>query len=367
MNSNFFKSKNFLIPTVVWIVSVAIYWLALGDDGRKHDSLVRTMIQWDGRLYVSIARDGYERFPCPGRPDDICGNGGWFPLYPILGAIVSWSGIGHDYSMLMVSWLAFWLALLVLYRAVEQKFDAMTALASLLALIVFPGAFYYLTAFPYSVYLALAVTAMYLLDRSHYRWLWLVTAALTLTYPSGALIGLPVAFVLWRDFRKITNVDRLYIVTALASVPIAILIYFGYYWWEFGDFWLYLRIQSQSYYAHETSFPLWVIYRSLVELPAGSPVFVTLLFALASTLVFFTRRMAAQWQLYLLALLLFTPTMGTTDCYYRHVVVTFPLFVMIALSLRTKWRRWLVIGYVVAAGAVNWWLLLPAYRAGDLM
>ncbi|MFH1687638.1 MAG: hypothetical protein ABIE70_08980 [bacterium] len=367
MNSDFFKSKSFLIPTLIWAVTIAVYGLTLDSGQRKHAGFVRTLIQWDARLYVSIARDGYERFPCPGRPADICGNGGWFPLYPILGAIVAWSGIGHDYSMLLVSWLAFWLALLMLYRLVDLKYDAKTALGSLLALAIFPGTFYYLTAFPYSVYLALAVTAMYLLERAQYRWLWLITSALAATYPSGALIGLPVAYALWRDFQKITRVDRLCLTGAMAAIPAAILIYFGYYWWAFGDFWLYLHIQSQSYYAHQATFPLLVIYRSLVDLPLGHPVFVCLVFVVTAAVLFLQRRLATGWQIYLIAVLLFTPAMGTTDCYYRHVVVAFPLFVAIALGLRSKWRQWLVIVYAVAAVAINWLLLMPAYRMGMLM
>ncbi len=367
MNSTLIKSKSFLVPTVLAIVFIVGYLVAFQGGYTKYPSVVRTMIQWDGRLYLSIARDGYVRFPCEDEPTNICGNGGWFPLYPLLGGVIATVGLDHRYTMIGLSWVMLWLSLLVLYRLVQAHHGDRVAMASILALLLYPGAFYYLTTFPYATYLCLSVIVFYIVDRKQWRWLWLPTGLLTITYPSGAVIGLALLLYLIRHWRELSVRSRWYLLAALTSIPAAILIYFGYYWYLFDDFWLYVKIQSQSYYAHEPVFPLLTIWQSLTELSLAHPVNLTLIFAIVSSVVFYRRRLPTTWQIYALGVLLFTPTMGTVDCYYRHIVIAWPLMVMIALSLEHRWRRHVLVLYVLASVYVNFWILLPAYRAGQLM
>jgi hypothetical protein len=367
MNQSLLKRKSFLIPTLIWLGLIVIYLVALGSDYRKHDSLSRTLIQWDGRLYLSIAEEGYTKFPCPDRPQYICGNGGWFPFYPMLATGFVALGVPASWAMLGVSWLALWLALLVLYRLIQRRFDDRIATGSLLALLLWPGTFYFLTAFPYSVFLLLAAIVFWLLDSGRYRWLWLPAGLLTVTYPSGALIGLPIAWVLFSRWRSIPQPDRIRLIGAMVAVPVAIVIYFSYYWWRFGDFWLYVQIQSQPWYSHEPAFPLWTMVQSLIHLPTGHPVNLTVLFAALTVLVFFSRRLPVSWYLFAFGVLLFTPAMGTTDCYYRHIVVAFPMFVLLGAALRDRMRRYLLVAWAVAAVALEWFVLLPAYKAGMLM
>jgi len=367
MNWTWIKSKSFLAPTALVILFIVGHLIAFQSGPTKYPSVIRTMVQWDGRLYLSIARDGYQRFPCENDPTNICGNGGWFPLYPLVGGLIASVGLDHRYTMIGLSWALLWLSLLVLYRLLRLHFSSHISLSALVVLLLYPGAFYYLTTFPYATYLCLSVLLFYLLDQGHWRWIWLPTSLLTITYPSGAVIGLPLLVYLVQHRRELSPRARWHLITALASIPIAILIYFGYYWYRFNDFWLYVRIQSQSYYAHEPAFPLVTIWRSLAELPLIHPVNFTLVFALVSSTIFYRRRLLGVWQLYALGILLFTPTMGTADCYYRHIIVAWPLMVMIAMNLEDRWRRYLLPLYVLVAVYVNFWILLPAYRAGQLM
>lgn len=367
MNQSPFKSKSLLVPTLLWLALVVVYLIAFQYGPRKHDSLVRTLIQWDGQLYLSIAEEGYQKFPCPDRPRYTCGNGGWFPFYPLLASIFSSIGIPAPWAMLTVSWLALWLALLVLYRLVQRRFDDRTATISLIALFLWPGSFYFLTAFPYSVLLLLAVIVFALLEAESYAWLWLPSGLMAVTYPSGALIGLPMLWTLIGGWRSITRADRLWLLAAILAIPVAISLYFGYYWWQLDDFWLYVRIQSQPWYSHEPAFPLWTMIRSLIHLPTMHPVNLTLIFAVSTAVVFFSRRVPVGWYLFAYGVLLFTPTMGTTDCYYRHIIAAFPMFILTGMTIQSKVRRYLLVPWVIAALALNWLILMPAYEAGRLM
>jgi len=363
----FMKSRGVLVPSILFLLFVIVSLISFRTGSPMYKSLTRMMIQWDGLHYLSIARDGYEHHPCGHLRNAMCGNVGWFPMYPMLGATVAWIGLDQRYIMIGLSWLMLWLSLLVLYRLVALKYDYRIAFVALIALLIYPGAFYYLTSFPYATLLLLSTVVFYLLETRRLRWLWLPTAMLAVTYPSGAMIGLPILYMTVAKWRQLVTRDREYLVVAMLSIPVAILVYFGYYWYAFDDFWLYVHFQSQSFFAHEPSFPLWVIYRSLSSLPFGGPINASLTLAILSAAVFYTRRLPGTWQWFLFGILLFTPTMGTTVCYYRHIVVAWPLAVMIALACDSSQRRWLLPLYVVAAIYVNWWLLLPAYKTGTLM
>ena len=195
----------------------------------------------------------------------------------------------------------------------------------------------------------------------------ILAGLLAVTYPSGVVIGLPVLYVLVTRWRELTANHRLTLVAALVGIVLALFLYCGYYWWQFDDFFLYQRFQAQSYYAHHLTLPLLPIINSLVERPWQDPVFIILLFMVITVIVFYSRRIPVAWQLYLFGVLLFTPTFGTTTCYYRHIVVVWPLFVMIGISAESRRRRWLWIPYAVISVSLMVMVFLKYFKAGQLM
>jgi hypothetical protein len=148
----------------------------------------------------------------------------------------------------------------------------------------------------------------------------------------------------------------------------AIAVYFGYYWWEFGDFFLYVKFQGQSYYAHELAFPFVTIARTLSSDSLTSPSVLYLLYAAIVGIAFYSRRLPLTWYVWLWGNLLFTPTMGTLDCYYRHAVVAFPLSVCVGIAASLAGKRkplaWLAIGAAIAMASS---VYFEAYRSGQLM
>ncbi|MFH1373778.1 MAG: hypothetical protein ABII79_08290 [bacterium] len=371
MSHSYVKSKRFLLPTLLWLLFVVGSVTLLQTGKSKYHTLAGQLFQWDGQHYLTIARDGYEKFPCPWNDENICGNIGWFPFYPILGRMVQQvvGLLGGDTRLAMIAagWLALWLALLVMYRLVERRFGSRSALLSLVAILLFPTSFYFLTGFPYSVYLLLSVLVMYFLDREKFLPVAILTGLLAVTYPSGVVIGLPVLYILVTRWRELTANHRLTLFLALAGIALALFLYCGYYWWRFDDFFLYQRFQAQSYYAHHLTLPLLPIANSLIEQPWQDPEFVMLLFIVVAVVVFYTRRIPVAWQLYLFGVLLFTPTFGTTTCYYRHIVVAWPLFVMIGVSIDSGRRRWLWVPYAVISVCLMVMVFLRYFKAGQLM
>ncbi len=371
MNFTALKSKSFLAPSLLFGLYLAVMLSLLGTGDRKYDPLWRVLTQWDGQHYLSIAATGYEAFPCPDNPAWVCGNVGWFPLLPMaaraVDLILSPIGLDMRWSLLITSFIAFYLALLLLYRLVAARFDHAVALTSLGALLLFPTSFYFLTAFPYAVYLLLAVSVFYFLDRERYWACALPAGLLAVTYPSGIVITLPILWTLIARWRSLANRQRLALASGVAAAGVALILYALYYWIRFDDFFLYVHFQSKPYYAHEAAFPLIPIFDAVMNLSGAHPIRVILIFTAALLALFYTRKVPVSWQIYLWAVLLFTPSAGTTDSYYRHIVVAFPLAVMIGLSVKSPRRRWLLPAYAVASLILLWTIYLSQYKAGSLM
>jgi hypothetical protein len=361
------KSKGFCIPTALFVAFVVVQLVLFQTGHRKYYTLTGNLIQWDAEHYLSIARDGYEKFPCAFDAGYICGNIGWFPFYPMTTRAVASIGLGTQTALILVSWLSLWLALLILYRLVAKKFDPRVGLYSLVALLLFPGSFYYLTGFPYSLYLLLAVSIFYLLESNRLWGVIPLTACLAVTYPSGAVIGLPILSVLVSKWKKTDSKYRLTLVAGLASIGLALMLYFAYYWLEFGDFFLYMKFQAQSYYAHRMDFPLLVMARTLSTQSLARPECVTLIFTVSVVSLFYRRRIPISWQIFMFGILLFTPTMGTTTCYYRHIIVAFPMFVMIADNINARRRRYALAVYAAAAIYLNLHIFVSTFKDGVLM
>ncbi|UCE23423.1 MAG: hypothetical protein JSU74_08950 [Candidatus Zixiibacteriota bacterium] len=355
------------MSSVLFVAYLVIVLVALQTGERRYHSLGRELVQWDGQLYLSIARDGYESFPPTTTQPYITGNVGWFPFYPLLGRALSYTGLTTPWSLIVLSWICLWLALIVIYSLVESKFGERTAIFTVLAAFLYPTSFYFVAAFPYSLYLLLAVVTFYLLHRQKYALLWLPTAGLAVTYPSGMVIALPIAYHLIRHWKALRRSQRVWLAVAILAIGVAILAYFFHYYVKFGDFFLYFHYQSQYLHGHSLTFPLVTLYKFMTELSFTHLEFLIVALTLGFAVLTYTRKMDGEWQVYLLAVLLFTPTFGTIQCYYRHVLVAFPLFVMLGMAAGSPRRKYLFGGYVVASALLAWFVFVPAFKKAVLM
>lgn len=361
------RSRKFWLPTTIFALYLIIVLIALQVGGRKYRSLTRELSAWDGQHYLSIARSGYEMYPPNSVTPRITGNVGWFPLYPLLGRLVSMTGLSMPWSMVVSSWLWFWLAMLVLYRVIDSKYGERSAIFTMLAMLVYPTSFYFVTGFPYSLYLLLASLVFYLLNSRKYAFLIIPAAGLAVTYPSGAVIGLPLTYHLARHWTSLSRSQRLWLMAAIASIGAALFLYFLHYHFKFGDFFLYLTYQNQWFHGHALTFPLLTFYKYLVKLSFIHLEILILVLTLGTAMLVYTVRVDGEWQLYMIGILLFTPTFGSIQCYYRHIIVAFPLFLMLGLAVNDRWRKYVVGLYAIASLLLAYWGFVPAFKKGMLM
>lgn len=370
MNYSYLKSKSFGMPSLIWTIYVIAIIILFSIGGSKYPTIPQALTQWDGQHYYSIAHNGYEAFPCPENNSLICGNVGWFPFYPLVGRIVgtvlSLFGVGFRWALPLTSLFSLWGALLILFSMVEKRYDFRTAIYAITAMLLFPSSFYFAAAFPYSLFLLLSLLVFFLLEKRRYLLTAIPAGLLTITYPSGIVIALPLLWILFSERKILTNKNSLNLLISFMSTGFSLLIYSLYNWWKFGDFFLYLHFQQKPYYAHDIAFPLVTIFKSLMTFQFDHPVYIMLVFIILAAALFYNKRVLVPWQIFMFGILLFTPTAGTTDCYYRHIVVAFPLFVMVGNSINS-WRKYLMPVYAIASIILMWFVYLNNYKLGLLM
>jgi hypothetical protein len=167
----------------------------LADQGAAFP-LVGVWQRWDACWYTKIATFGYERAE---------NSVNFWPFFPLLTAIVGRLLLGAmALGGLVVAGLAYVVAMTGLRRLVALDFDDGTALATTIAISVFPTAFFFFAPFTESLFLAAAVWAILAARRR----LWLLAAiaalAASLTRIQGVFLVLPIgweALMWWREVR----------------------------------------------------------------------------------------------------------------------------------------------------------------------
>lgn len=174
------------------IVSISPYLLVLPFSGPPDYSSMHATasefgffpwLRWDSFLYLSIARDGYYAYECG---KFICGNTGWFPLYPALNRIlVGVSTSSYVWSSLFISLASFAISAELLSRLVSRRWSTLGVAC---ALVILPGGIYQVSAFPVSLSVSLALSTIYF-SQKHRYWLAVVSGVLAgLAYPSNIVL-----------------------------------------------------------------------------------------------------------------------------------------------------------------------------------
>jgi hypothetical protein len=160
-------------------------------------ALRRGFRSWDGSKYAEIAEHGYSYDP------ERRSNVAFFPAYPLAARWLSWlTGWPVDVSLLVVAHACLLGAFVLLDAYVRRRSppdDTKHADFVLLALGLWPTGMFFRMAYSESLFLLLAIAAMYAMERgARPIWVALITGLATASRPVGvALLG-PLAIYLWR-------------------------------------------------------------------------------------------------------------------------------------------------------------------------
>ncbi|HEX6291674.1 MAG TPA: mannosyltransferase family protein [Herpetosiphonaceae bacterium] len=301
-------------------------------------------MNWDGAHYQAIAEAGYtfEGVPWP--------NIAFFPLYPLLmRTVMATANVSSSVAALLVSHAALLVAVLLLYDLLLHDFGRIVAYRANIFLLAFPTSFFFVAGYTESLALMLTVAAVWAMRRQRWWLTGVLGGLLAMTRVPGVLIAPVLGLVYlqhqqwrWRSLR----LDLL----AVLLPPLGLALFMLYQWRVFGTPWAFL-IAQQSW--QNGLAPPWVIPQQIVEelvKPSGwmqAALQLGVWIGVLALALAALRRLPLAYGLTGFLLILPAYFANIRDSLPRHVLISFPIFVVLAREEQPLWLRWLLLALLL--------------------
>lgn len=217
---------------------LAFTWMAdIVDPAQQSWNLINLHNRWDSYWYLDIAKNGYYlRGPT-------ISNVVFFPLYPLL---MRYTAPLFGGDLVLAGWilscLFLFLAVILLTRLVQEFHPQIESSLPTAFLLVHPAAFFLNAVYSESLFLTLSLAAVLCARRRNF-----LIASLCVALASATrVIGVFLAIILVIEFVHAYGWRALFSrrVWPLMLSPLGILAFFLFHWISFGDFFLYLHVQT---------------------------------------------------------------------------------------------------------------------------
>lgn len=310
--------------------------------GLKNYLLFPQLFSWanfDGEHYLAIAIFGYKGL-----------EQAFFPVYPLIISFLSKpfsedliSSLVFGTSVgLIISNLAFLLALIYLYRLIIIDFSKKIGFWTLVLLVIFPTSFYFGALYNESLYLLVSVLTFYYARKGKW-WLASLFGFLATATRIFGIILLP-ALLIEAVQQKIQFKKMFW----LFIIPLGLLSYMIYQGLTVGDPWAFYHLQKLVGEQHQsglTSLPQ-VYFRyikMLLTVDVTAPIYQTVILEFIVGIVFFLlpiygyfKKMRLSYVFYSLISFLIPTIQGSFSSLPRYILVFFPSFIAFSLMIE-KW------------------------------
>jgi Gpi18-like mannosyltransferase len=277
---------------------------------------------FDGRWYLTIARDGY--YLIPGQQSNVV----FAPLYPMLMRIGGLLAGGSDNAFLIAGIVISNLALIValtymMALLLLEGYDQKTAARAAWYVLIFPTSFFLSAVYPMSLFIALSTAAFYHARTQRWRSAGLLAGLAALSRPDGVLLtaGLAVEYLHQRGFSLRRDL------LSLAWGPAGLLAWMAFQWRQFGDPLMFVAVQKQWNYCPIRT----VLHSSHAGLQLGTPALLAVMTILA------IRRLRPSYTVFTIAMFSVMLAAARFWSITRFILVLFPAFMMLAIVGR-RWR-----------------------------
>lgn len=310
---------------IIWSIAILLIsflgFSTIPSSGRFSGNFWESFKNWDGGHYLGIAEMGYnQKFQYA-----------FFPLYPL--AIKLLSGITGNYlvAAVMISYVATFLGLQLLYKLVLLDFDKKFAEKTVLAFLFFPASFFLLTAYSEGLFFFLTVAAFYFLKQNKLFWASLAAALASATRIVGLAVaaGILIEVITTQGFNR----RNWYLILS----PLGFVIYSIFLYYQTGD--PFYFITAEDYWQRTLAIPGVGFWETIRNISSGG--FLTSNFNIITDLIFaifgvgfairsfrFLPSSYAIYSLLSVGIPLFTPTLSSMP---RFLLPVFPIFILIAL------------------------------------
>lgn len=304
--------------------------------------------RWDTNHYLRVVEYGYF-------PGEVTA---FFPLYPLLSRGVGFIFGGNGLlGMLVVSNIAFALALVELYKLVEVKFSTSIARRTVVAAILFPGSLFFFAG--YAEPLALLFVLLAIRMARQERWFGSSLAGLGagLTLPTSLLLSPALAWLAWKRRRDGTWLARAARIAAVAAPALGVVLFMA--WRSYQGFVPYAQVQFEWWGWH---------YQNPIETLKLMPYLVTTeyfrmigwlnllaVFIILASVVWGWRALPKDSFLYLIGitglLIMMRRDIEPLASWGRHIIVAYPVFIALGAwneRIKKKWIQYLALSIATA-------------------
>ena len=298
---------------------------------------------WDAYWYLTIAEHGYQLWG-----DNNQANVVFFPLYPLL--MLCFKPLcGGDLVLAgwIVSSLFLCLSAFILTRLTQEFHPEIDdPLLPTIFMLAYPTAFYLNAVYSESVFLFFSLAAvLYALRRNFaIAAMWVALASATRIAGVFLCVFLVIEFVQAHGAKSLLSGK----VWPLAIAPLGALLFFGYHWFKFGDFFLYFKIERNFGRAFNPDASFFDIRNNPDLVHTILECFYTI--AAVALGVIALVRVRLSYGLYMLTCFGIALSSGTTLGLSRYSMVMFPIY-LIAGSIRSFVGRtaWLLASTLLCA------------------
>ncbi len=302
------------------------------------------LLAWDAGFYESIARFGYQPFGHQALR--------FFPLFPLAArALAVVPGISDTTAIVLIANVGALVGTVLLVVLVRRETgDEQLARRSAWVMSLAPPAFCFVLGYAEGLLLALSVACFLCLRpapgaRPSWWWAAAFGYAAGLTRPLGVLLGAAVLAEGVRRWRGARAAERVGILAALAAPAAGIVTFLGWSGAVYGDFWLPIRVQTSAGHHGGLTDPLATLVHDTTGAlrHPGTALHVPWVLLAVVLVVAAWRTLPACYGAFATAVVLVAVTGTNLDSFERYALSAFPLVVVAAMALRTRWFERVVL------------------------
>lgn len=262
-----------LIPLAFAIAGLAIRYLAFA--ATVHDAslanFAQGMCRWDCAWYVKLSQTGYDPFPVPTMIN--AGNWAFFPLYPILVAIVrTLTGLETIVAATGLSILLCIVSARVAWPLLGKDLRAYTLFAAFL--LAGPFSIWFTTFYTEVLFLLLTLCVFAALQKKQFLLAGLFAALLSATRIVGVFIVFAILIEIWQPHRAAGGSWRDFVpavlkqpthLLALFVAPLGLFAYMAYLHVHIGDALAFSHVQRA--WSRPSGNPLVFVWNALTSFP----------------------------------------------------------------------------------------------------
>jgi hypothetical protein len=262
-----------LIPLALAFAGLAIRYLAYVAtvDDASISNFAQGMCRWDCSWYVKLSQTGYDPFPVPTMIN--AGNWAFFPLYPILVAIVrTLTGLQTIVAATGLSIVLCIVSARVVWPLLGKDLRAYTLFSAFL--LAGPFSIWFTTFYTEALFLLLSLCVFAALQKKQFLLAGLFAALLSGTRIVGVFIVFAILIEIWRAHRAAGGSWRDFIpavlkqptqLLAIFIAPLGLFAYMAYLHFHIGDALAFSHVQRA--WSRPTGSPVVFVWNALTSFP----------------------------------------------------------------------------------------------------